>query len=108
MIASPTALKSVSLQSNRQHEYDVHEISQFHVHIEIHSGERDSNHISLYLVFIFSQCYAKVLDYQVVRLLSRRTIDTLPTRAPYYDLVHDHVYAFPFTHTTLRSRDITQ
>ena len=44
--------------------------------IEIHTVQRDSNNVSIYSIFIFSQSYAKVSDYRAVGLSSRKTIDT--------------------------------
>ena len=55
----------------------------FHIsggNIEIHIVQNDSSNISLYLVFICSQYFAKVSDFRAVGLSSRRTIDMHPIR----------------------------
>ena len=46
--------------------------------IEQYTVQNYSNNVSTYLIFIFSQFYAKVLDYRAVGPSSRRTIDTHP------------------------------
>ena len=38
----------------------------FQIHGLIHTLQSDSNNVSIYLIFFFSQFYAKVLDYRVV------------------------------------------
>ena len=41
--------------------YQIHGLN-----IEIHILQSDSNNISIYLIFSFSQLFAKVLDYRAV------------------------------------------
>ena len=40
--------------------------------IEIHTVQSNSKNVSIYLIFIFSQLYAKVSDHRAVGLSSRR------------------------------------
>ena len=65
--------------SYTQHEYDMHGISKFLLifsqinggNIEIHTVESDKNRVSMYLIFIISQFYAKVLYNRAVGLSIR-------------------------------------
>ena len=40
-------------------------------HIEIYTVQSESNNINLYVIFIFCQFYAKLLDYRAVGLATR-------------------------------------
>ena len=79
----PKSESSIVRQSHRKHICDELEIFKFHLFsfkftdqtIEIHTLESDSNNISIYLIFFFSELFAEVSGSRAVGLLIRTQLN---------------------------------